>query len=523
MGRHPGFGVAEAVDVGVGGEKAVDVAERAEKLPLRLHQAAARELQVLPGRVARHEVPPHDVGAVLGYRGEGVDGVPLRLRHLRPVLGQEQPVDDDVLVGHRVLDERGDGVEGVEPPPRLVHPLGDEVGGEVGLELFFVFEGVVPLRERHGPAVEPDVDEVLDAAHGPPAFFLRGGPRDDVDERAVEVDLARLGVGGLVGERAAHLLAQLLDRADHLNVVGVLVARPDRERGAPVAAARERPVDVVPEPLAKAPGANGFRLPVDAFVQLDQPLLVRRRADEPALDGVAHERRALAPVVGVVVEKGLVAVEEAALAEVARDRFVGVLEPLPLDQRRLLGKRPVRRDRIEERQPLGLGHLEVVGAEGGRHVDDAGAVLGRDEVRRHHPPRRVFSQFLSEVRIRRLIRPPYQLPPHEPLHHLNLFFNHLQPLLRQNQVFLTPSPILPSPQTPFPPLSHSSSLPLFSSSLLLLFPQPHLHITDVRPDGEGRIRDERPRRRRPGEEGRLGFVAEGETNIHAGVLDLLIT
>ena len=47
-----------------------------------------------------------------------------------------------------------------------------------------------------------------------------------------------------------------------------------------------------------------------------------------------------------------------------------------------------RVDRVEDRQPLGLGDLAVDLAERGREVHDARAVVDGHEVGRDHPPRR---------------------------------------------------------------------------------------------------------------------------------------
>jgi len=63
-------------------------------------------------------------------------------------------------------------MQGVEPSAGLVDALGDEVGREgpgfTGLwtDHVTVLEGVMPLGIGHGAAVEPDVDEVRDPAHG---------------------------------------------------------------------------------------------------------------------------------------------------------------------------------------------------------------------------------------------------------------------------------------------------------------------------------------------------------------------
>ncbi len=257
---------------------------------------------------------------MLRDRRERLDGVALRLRHLLAVLVEHEPVDDDVFVRHAVGDERGDGVERVEPAARLIDALGDEVGRDVLLELLLVLERVVPLRERHRPAVEPHVEEVGDAAV---RTAVRRRPRDVVHERPVQVEFFVVA--------QPRFLAQLGDGADHDVVVLVGVVDPDRDRRAPVAHPADGPVDVAFEPLPEPAFADALGLPVNRPVQLDEPVFDGRRADEPALDGILHERRALPPVVRVVVEVGVLAKEQPARREVADDRAVGVFEPQPAD------------------------------------------------------------------------------------------------------------------------------------------------------------------------------------------------
>ena len=74
------------------------------------------------------------------------------------------------------------------------------------------------------------------------------------------------------------------------------------------------------------------------------------------------------------------------------------LKKRPLDERRsLVREPPLAVDRLERPPPLAPADLQVLGAERGGKVDDAGPVLERDEVRRHHPMRAL------DVRIERLV------------------------------------------------------------------------------------------------------------------------
>ena len=71
------------------------------------------------------------------------------LRHLVPVLCEDEPVDDHVLEGRLVEERGGEHHEGVEPAACLVKPFRDEVGRKVFLDELLVFEGVVALCVWH--------------------------------------------------------------------------------------------------------------------------------------------------------------------------------------------------------------------------------------------------------------------------------------------------------------------------------------------------------------------------------------
>ena len=74
-----------------------------------------------------------------------------------------------MLVGDTVKEHRRNGMEGKEPPPRLVHSLGNEVGREVAplIHHLAVLEGVVQLCVGHCPGVKPHIDEVCLPNHRP--------------------------------------------------------------------------------------------------------------------------------------------------------------------------------------------------------------------------------------------------------------------------------------------------------------------------------------------------------------------
>ena len=189
--------------------------------------------------------------------------LPSDLDILRPSASTMWPEAHHVAVGALAEDQRVDGQQRVEPAPGLVDGLGDEVGREgEGLGRARRVR-VADLGRRHGARVEPGVDHRLDpAAHRqlvdlvdrPDVGRARpAGERHLVDGRPVRVDPRDV---------APAQVRQLGQRADAAHVAPP--AAPDRQRRAPVAVARQGPVDVVLQPLAEAPVLDVRRVPVHA-------------------------------------------------------------------------------------------------------------------------------------------------------------------------------------------------------------------------------------------------------------------
>ena len=198
---------------------------------------------------------------------------------------------------------------------------------------------------------------------------------------ALEGDVVDKGAVEVVRHLRAEL-AQLLARADAHDLA--VVGAPDRQRRAPVALARQRPVDVVLEPLAEAPVLDVLGTPVNRLVGGEQLVLDLGRADVPAGLGVVDERRVAAPAVrvGVLVLAG--AEEPPGLAQRLDDVGVGLAHVHPRERAGALVEAAVGLDGVVDREPVLRGEPEVVLAEGGPGMHHAGAVLDRDEVAREH-------------------------------------------------------------------------------------------------------------------------------------------
>src|SRR4029453_12393456 len=97
-------------------------------------------------------------------------------------------------------EPRRDREQRVEPPARLVEPLGDEVARIARRERVPMLERIVPLREWNEPRVEPGVDHRGRATHCSAAARLPARPRMLVDVRLVRIEVARERSAGALPE-----------------------------------------------------------------------------------------------------------------------------------------------------------------------------------------------------------------------------------------------------------------------------------------------------------------------------------
>ena len=166
-------------------------------------------------------------------------------------------------------------------------------------------------------------------------------------------------------------LGELGDRAD-ARVGPAVVTSPHRQRSSPEAVARERPVDVVLEPVTEATVLDVLGVPSDRLVLAEQVVLACRSAREPCGLCPVDEWSAAAPAVRVGV--GIVddALEQPRRGQRVDDRRVGVLHELSGPRRgraRLVDERGGGTNRVQQRQAFGVADLAVDLAE--RRARDA--------------------------------------------------------------------------------------------------------------------------------------------------------
>ena len=339
-----------------------------------------------------------------------------------------------------------------------------------------MLERRVVLRGRHGSGVEPGVEDGRQPTRCRVAVLDRAGEGDVVDGRAMEVEAAELAPGQPL---------ELGHRAD-AGVVA-LTAAPDRQRRAPIPVAREGPVHVALQPLAEAAVLDVFRVPADALVLPQEVVLTGRRAHEPRRLGPVQQRRPAPPAVGVAVLVRLLRHQEVPAAEVGDDLRIGVLHVAPGPRDDAIVERAVRSHRIDDREPF-LPPDERVGlAEGRCQVDETRAFVGLHEVRGHDPRATVVDGQQIE---RSAIAPAHQVLPCPGLGHLRL-----------------------RPSSDRGRRSHHEVAAAIGRG--------DAHVADVGANGDGHVRNERPRRRGPHHEVDLA-IDDGEAHEHRRIDHLVV-
>ena len=192
------------------------------------------------------------------------------------------------------------------------------------------------LSERHRAGVKPNINDLRDALHRFAALWA--GEADVVDVRAVRI----------VDLHAGELL-ELLERADAFGVT--VGAAPDWQRSAPVALARDRPVNVAAQPVAEAALLDVRWVPADRLVGGQHLIANLRGGDVPGRLGVIEQRRRAAPAVWIGVLVPLAPQQAASRLEVGDEVGVAVLDEAPLVWPDPLVVGTVEADRVDDFEP----------------------------------------------------------------------------------------------------------------------------------------------------------------------------
>ena len=339
----------------------------------RLSDGVVADAPRHPRRPGAGHEPAHRVSAIGFHQRDGFEDVAEVLAHLAAILGEDVTQAHDVAVARPVEHEGADRHQGVEPAAGLVDGLADEVGRVVGLQLLRRpgRVRVAPLRERHSPGVEPGVDHLGHATIGGPV----ADDLDVIDEGTVRVEIAQVTAGQLT---------QLFQGADTDQVGRIVDVAPDGQRCAPVAAARQRPVDVVVQPVAVAAVLDGRGIPGGGLVLSQQLILDAGGADVPGRLGVVQQRGVAAPAVRVSVKVVEPAEQDPTRLQVGDQGRIGRFEKHPADLRDVVLEMPVGTDGVHERQAVAAAGDHVLLAKGRGLVHQAGAVGGGDVVSQEH-------------------------------------------------------------------------------------------------------------------------------------------
>ena len=201
-----------------------------------------------------------------------------------------------------------------EPAAGLIDTLGDEVGRIYGaaVESLLVFKRIVDLGVRHRAGVEPHINEVELALHR----LACGRNEDDVvNVRTVEINLVVVSLAVVArneafflpgvrlhetgGNRFLNFIVEFFNAANAQFLL--VVATPDRQRSAPVAATAEVPVVEVLEPLAETSGSGVLGFPLYSLVELYHAVFACSRTDKPAIERVVENGLVGTPAVRIIV------------------------------------------------------------------------------------------------------------------------------------------------------------------------------------------------------------------------------
>jgi len=283
--------------------------------------------------------------------------------HLAAVFGEDETVDDDILIG-RLIEERGaEQHQRVKPTPCLIETFGNEISREEFCQLVFAFKGVVLLRIGHGAGFKPAVENLGGAVIGLAVFF---------ENDLVDVVLVQVG-DGLAGE-----LLQFGDGADADHVLAIF-GDPDGNAGPPEPVARDVPVLGVLEPVAEALLADGGGHPMHISVVGGQLVAQIFHTDIPRIDGAIDQRGVGARAEGIGMEQRRLVYELAAVLEGADDFLVGVLAEDAVIFGNGLGEGADIVEVFQKRNAGSFANAEVILTEGRGAMDEAGAVFGGDK------------------------------------------------------------------------------------------------------------------------------------------------
>ena len=220
--------------------------------------------------------------------------------HLAPVLGEQHARDDAVAKSRFVEESCRQHREGVEPASGLVKSFGDEVGGEIALEVLSLLEGIVVLAVGHGTGLEPAIKYFRNAPQC--AFAIGRWQFDVVNEMFVQII-----------DRMPTQAFELGATADTDGFARFLVA-PYRQRCAPVAITRDVPVACTGQPLAESSVADVLGDPPDLAVGRQHALLDFLDPDEPSGDRPVYEGRVATVTKRIRVDDGALGEKLAAKA-----------------------------------------------------------------------------------------------------------------------------------------------------------------------------------------------------------------
>eukprot|EP00760_Papus_ankaliazontas_P021320 PhM_4_TR18673/c0_g1_i1/m.71141 len=311
-----------------------------------------------------------------------------------------------------------------------------------------------------------------------------------VDVVHVEVSDARLAREAL----------ELLDAANTDDLLPIL-AVPDRERRAPVAAARDSPVLGILKPVVEALRLHELWHPVALLRVLDELRLDGLDVDEPRRDGLVDERCLAAPTEGVRVDNRRLVQETAALFQLRKDLVVDLFHVLTRHVGHLAGVAPVLVDGADNfflvNDIVLAADTEIVLTKAGRAVHDTRTGVRRDVAVNSNAESTALTPLLEVVEERHVLLA------------LELLTLHLG---EDDEVAL----LLLEARVQLANADLGDDV-LALGGLVL-----DRDVVELGVDAENKVARERPRRRCPRDQVRRLVLDERERDQHGGVRDVLV-
>ncbi len=273
-----------------------------------------------------------------------------------------------------------------------------------------------------------------------------------------------------------------------------VIANPNRQRRSPIAVAAQRPVDIVFEPITKAAVFNMAGIPVDALIQLHQPVLKLTGTDIPG--GTRHIQQwcTAAPAERIGVFDLAMLQHAATRNQFFDDQWIRILDKKASPWCDFRNKFACAVHCHQQREIFPFSDFVVFCAERWSNMNQTGTVFSRHIIRQDNAMCRFFKR---QETIQRFVTPSFQITAFISLKNFYFFAwqNNRNERFRHDQFF----------------------------SGTIFFGTFNFDIGDIRMRSDTDICRKCPRCRRPHQKVRIRLIDQLQTEINRWILSFLIT